>query len=154
MFTCNITLLFCKFVNKPWSIQVLVCSYHHTSYSIADGGAMAGCLTQREGSILALGPVDERVVDKGLKESQQRFSPSPQDSQDVFTRYAKQALHVQVCGKASFIVQCTFQKRLFVNCFVLTSTPVNPRASEMFWVILKGTLSGTLRLLPFSKHTL
>ena len=35
-----------------------------------------------------------------------------------------------------------------------TSTPVTPKASLMLFDMRKGTFSGTLRDLPFSKHTL
>ncbi len=46
---------------------------------------------------------------------------------------------------------CTFV--MYSTCSH-TSTPVKPRAASMFCVILNGTLSGTRRLLPFSKQTL
>ena len=56
----------------------------------------ASCLTEWEGGIFALSPVNERVVDKGLQQGEQCLSPSPQDFEYVLARYAKKALQVRV----------------------------------------------------------
>ena len=55
-------------------------------------------LTQGKGSVLALSPVDERIVHKRLQQSEQCLSPSPQNTQNVLTGDAEQTLGGGVGG--------------------------------------------------------
>lgn len=69
------------------------------------------------------------------------------------TEYTKYLVYSCKCRDEEIGFVCTDTRHCDPQ-FSLTSTPVKPRAASIFWVILNGTLSGTLRLFPFSKQTL
>ena len=68
----------------------------HLPLHLLAGGAaglvLGGGNGQGEGRVLALGPVDEGVVDEGLQERQERLAAATEDAENVLARDTKQAL--------------------------------------------------------------